>query len=271
MNPHETHTLARPRPHGDATPPVMTAALRLKIRDGGRRTRFAVAAAVILASIPGLGQPRGFAAAAESDGATSHHRFEDVEYWSRVFDDPKRDEWQQPDRVVRALALRPGMSVADIGAGTGYFSNRLSTAVGPTGAVFVVEVEPNLVARLRDRADQEGTSNLVPVLGSQDNPRLPPASVDLALFVDAYHHVNKRRAYLAILGRSLRPGARVAILEWKAGQRPVGPKAEDHKIPREQVEREMTEAGFESLPITDLLPHQHLLLFRRRATPDDPR
>ena len=97
--------------------------------------------------------------------ATAHHPFDDVPQWVAVFDDPKRDAWQRPDDVITALELRPGMRVADLGAGTGYFSRRLSQAVGPTGTVFAVDPEPNLVGYLRTRAEREHTDNVVPVLG----------------------------------------------------------------------------------------------------------
>ena len=230
--------------------------------------RFTIAVVAMLACAVTLGAPEP--ASAESpkpDAATSHRRFDDAAHWSKIFDDPERDQWQRPDDIVAALSLAPGMSVADIGAGTGYFSRRLATAVGSNGAVFVVEVEPNLVAHLRDRAEKEKTPNVVPVLASADNPRLPPASIDLALFVDAYHHVDGRMAYLRVLDRSLKPGARVAIIEWKAGKRPFGPKEEDHKLPPDQVEREMREAGFESVATADLLPHQYILVFRKNALP----
>jgi ubiquinone/menaquinone biosynthesis C-methylase UbiE len=225
---------------------------------------FLVATLIVVASAVGtpgwsLAEPHG------PDGATIHRRFDDAAYWSKVFDDPKRDAWQRPDEIVTALSLEPGMTVADIGAGTGYFSRRLSAAVGRGGTVFAVEVEPSLVTHMRDRADSEKTPNVIPVLASADNPRLPPAAIDVALFVDTYHHVDGRREYLATLRRSLKPSARVAIVEWKAGPQPFGPKEESHKLPREQVEREMAQAGFESLPVPDLLPHQYFLLFR--ATP----
>ncbi|HYC55626.1 MAG TPA: methyltransferase domain-containing protein [Candidatus Binatia bacterium] len=196
-----------------------------------------------------------------SDGATSHRRFDDVEHWRKIFDDPARDRWQMPDRIVAALSLKPGMTVADVGAGTGYFLSRLSKAVGDGGTVLAVEVEPNLVEHMRDRAEAQELGNVVPVLGSSDNPRLPRAAVDVVLFVDAYHHVDERRAYLPILKRSLRPDGRVAIIEWKAGSQPVGPKEEDHKLARETVIAEMTGAGFTLIPTEDFLPHQYLVIF----------
>jgi len=195
--------------------------------------------------------------------ATSHRRFDDVEHWTRVFDDPGRDEWQKPDELVRALAIGRGMSVADVGAGTGYLSRRLSAAVGESGAVFSVEVEPNLVTHLRERAEKEKTPNIVPVLASADNPRLPAGTIDLVIFVDAYHHIDDRTHYLEFVKRSLSRGGRVAIVEWKPGRLPVGPREEAHKIPREKLVRELEGAGFKPVGSLDVLPYQYLVMFDR--------
>jgi SAM-dependent methyltransferase len=196
--------------------------------------------------------------------ATSHRRFNDVAYWTRVFDDPHRAEWQKPDELVRALSISPGMKVADVGAGTGYFSALLSKAVGESGAVFAVEVEPNLVEHLRARAEKESTRNVVPVLASTDNPRLPAGTLDLVLFVDAYHHVDDRARYLETVKHSLTSSGRIAIVEWKPGPLPVGPREEEHKIPRDQLIRELEGAGFVLESSPDFLPYQWLLVFGRR-------
>src|SRR6185436_19501975 len=92
---------------------------------------------------------------ARSDDATTHRSFDDVEHWRKVFDDPARDQWQKPRELVKALGVRPGMVVADLGAGTGYLSHHLADAVGADGTVLVVETEPNLVVHLRKRAEEE--------------------------------------------------------------------------------------------------------------------
>jgi ubiquinone/menaquinone biosynthesis C-methylase UbiE len=108
---------------------------------------------------------------------------------------------------VAALQIPAGATVADLGAGTGYFARYLSQAVGPNGAVLAVEVEPSLIAYLRERAEREQLANVTPLLASLDNPRLPPASTDLILIADTYHHLDHRRAYLPLLIRALRPAA----------------------------------------------------------------
>jgi ubiquinone/menaquinone biosynthesis C-methylase UbiE len=201
------------------------------------------------------------ARADQSDDATATHSFADVARWEQVFDDPARAVWQQPARIVGALALAPGMMVADVGAGTGYFERALSAAVGPTGAVLAVEVEPALVTHLRARAEREGTANVVPVLGSADDPRLPAGRVDRVLLVDTYHHVNDRVAYFRRLGRALAPGGRIVVVDWEKRADAVGPPL-DHRLAREQVLAELARAGYAAVGDGARLPHQYVLVFR---------
>ncbi len=198
-----------------------------------------------------------------SHDATARHSFADVPYWVSIFDDPARDAWQKPGELLAALGVRRGMAVADLGAGTGYFSRRLSEAVGARGTVFAVDVEPALVAHLRERAEQERTANVVPVLASPDNPRLPAAGVDLVLVVDTYHHLDDRLAYLRRMRRVLRPAGRVAIVEWQKRELPVGPPVE-HKLARGQVLDEMRAAGYRLVAAPDVLPYQYVVVFTAR-------
>jgi len=192
--------------------------------------------------------------------ATVHHSFADVQQWVAVFDDPTRDVWQKPADVVRALGLREGMHVADIGAGTGYFSRYLAAAVGDSGAAFAVDTEPQMVAHLRERAEQEATSNVVPILASADNPRLPVAGVDLVLIVDSLHHIDDRINYLRRLRSFLKHGGRVAVIDFKKESIPVGPPPE-HKLARAQVVEEFGTAGYRLASEPDILPYQYFLIF----------
>lgn len=196
-----------------------------------------------------------------SDDATADHAFDDVEHWTGVFDNPKRDTWQKPDEVVRALGLKAGMAVADLGAGTGYFLRHLSTAVGPDGVVFAVEVETKLLDHIRKRAAAEALANVVPVLTSPDEPRLPHGRVDLVVIVDTYHHIDDRRQYLRRLARVLAPGGRVAIIDWLKRELPEGPPP-DHKLAREHVLDEMRAAGFNLIEEPAFLPYQYFLIFK---------
>ena len=192
------------------------------------------------------------------------HRFEDPARWAKEFDDPARDAWQKPAELVAALGLAPGATVADLGAGTGYFSSRLSRAVGASGAVLAADTEPALAEHLRHRAEQEGLANVVPILASADNPRLPAAASDVVLIVDTWHHIDDRVKYARRLAAALKPGGRVAIVDWQKRELPVGPPL-DHKLAREQVIDEMTQAGYRLAGEPDLLPYQYVLLFTPTA------
>jgi predicted methyltransferase len=224
-----------------------------------------LAVAVARAGEPATPTPAPSPAARQPFKATSTHPFDDVTHWQSVFDDPARDAWQRPAEVVAALGLRPGMAVADLGAGTGYFLRYLAPAVGPTGIVFAVETEPNLVAHLRTRAEREKLANVAPVLASFDNPRLPPRGLDVILIVDTYHHLDDRLPYLRHLKELLKPGGRVAVIDWQAGKLPVGPPA-DHKLAREEVIPEMTAAGYVLAEEPRVLPHQYFLIFTPAAS-----
>jgi len=208
-----------------------------------------------------LGCPAAHREHAGPHDATARHSFADVEHWSAMFDDPSRDAWQKPRDVVRALQLSPGMCVADLGAGTGYFSRHLSEAVGDTGSVLAVDTEPNLVVHLRHRAEQEGLRNVVPILASPDNPRLPAGGVDLVLIVDTVHHIDDRITYLQQLRRGLTPTGRVAVIDFKKEDLPVGPPPE-HKLARELVVQEFQAAGYTLVGDVDVLPYQYFLIFR---------
>jgi ubiquinone/menaquinone biosynthesis C-methylase UbiE len=202
-------------------------------------------------------------AQAGTHDATSHQSFADVDHWAAVFDDPGRAAWQKPEEVVRALGLRAGMTAADLGAGTGYFSRFLSAAVGAEGTVFAVDTEPKMVERLRVRAERDRTANVVPVLASLDDARLPAGAVDVILLVDTYHHIDDRVSYFSRLRGALRPAGRVAVVDWQKREQPVGPPL-GHRLAREVVVEEMRAAGYALAEEPDFLPYQYFLIFTRR-------
>jgi predicted methyltransferase len=197
-------------------------------------------------------------AGAAQSPATHQHSFGDAEKWSHVFDDPQRDAWQKPHEVIRALALEPRAVVADVGAGTGYFSARLANML-KEGRVYAVDVEPAMVKHLAERAKREHLPNMVAVAGAPDDPRLP-GKVDLVLLVDVYHHIDGRTAYFRKLRASLRPGGRVAIIDFRLDS-PEGPPREA-RIPPEQVKQEFVSAGYALSAEHTFLPNQYFLVFR---------
>ena len=195
-----------------------------------------------------------------SHDATSRHPFDDVEKWVEIFDDPERAEWQKPADVVVALGLKPGQRVADLGAGTGYFSRFLAEAVGPQGRVYAIDTEPEMVEHLARRAERERTLQVDAVLAEPDDPGLPEEGVDLVLVVDTYHHIDDRVHYLERLAKRLRPSGSVAIIDFQKRKLPIGPPPE-HKLARETVIDEFDEAGFRLREEPELLPYQYFLIF----------
>jgi len=185
------------------------------------------------------------------------HSFADVERYAKSFDDPKRDEWQMPDRVIAALGLKPGDRVADIGAGTGYFTVRLAkSAAAPK--VFAADIEPNMVKHLQHRAMMEGLKNVTAVQAKADSPNLPEG-VNVVLIVDTFHHIPNRVAYFTALRKSLQKGGRVAIVDFRKGS-PEGPP-EEFKFTPDQISAEMAKAGYVLQTAHDFLPRQMFLIY----------
>jgi cyclopropane fatty-acyl-phospholipid synthase-like methyltransferase len=205
-------------------------------------------AALAAAVLPALAQ----------HGAQPHHRrFDDAEKWSKVFDDPARDAWQKPAEVIAALKLAPDAAVADIGSGTGYFSVRLARAV-PQGKVFGADLEPDMVKFLNERAAKEKLPNLASHLAAEGDPKLP-APVDLVLIVDTYHHIEARAKYFSALRAALKPGGRVAIIDFRL-ESPTGPPARQRVAPK-IVAEEMALAGYREVERHEFLPNQYFLVF----------
>jgi ubiquinone/menaquinone biosynthesis C-methylase UbiE len=183
-------------------------------------------------------------------------------YIARLMD-PERDESQKPDQLVAALKLRPGQVACDVGAGPGYFTLRLARAVGTTGLVYAVDVEPRILEALRTRVEESGARNVVPVLGLGSDPLLPPAACDLVLVVNTYHHFPDRTAYLRRLTRSLKPRGRIVNVDYHKRETPHGPPLE-HRISREDFLREAGAAGLALAAEHTFLPYQYALELRAR-------
>lgn len=194
--------------------------------------------------------------------ATVRHGFGDVQRWVAAFDDPARDAWQKPVELVSALQIPQGATVADLGAGTGYFNRHLAQAVGPTGKVIAVDIEPSLVQHMGARALQEGTPQVEARLGAAHDPGLAQGEVDVVLLVDTYHHIDDRISYFRALRQAVREGGRLVVVDFKMGAQPVGPP-DAHKIPQDQVVAELVEAGWTEAGSLDLLPHQFVQVMAR--------
>src|SRR6516164_115069 len=189
------------------------------------------------------------------------HSFGQAEMWAKEFDDPARDAWQKPDEILDALHLEGTSRVADLGAGTGYFSVRIAKRV-PEGKLFSVDIEPDMLRYLRERAHHEHLNVIVPILASVDGANLPEP-VDLVLVVDTYHHIDHRIAYFAKLKASLRPNGRLAIVDFKADS-PDGPPPE-HRVSPEKVTAELNAAGYSLVATHQFLPRQYFLVLQSKA------
>ena len=174
----------------------------------------------------------------------------------------EREREERTDLLLKALALKSGMTVADIGAGTGYLSRRMAPELLPGGRVFAVDVQPQMIALLRRGIAAANLNNIEPVLGAEDDVRLPPASLDLAVMVDVYHELAFPRELLTTLVHALKIGGRLAFVEYRA-EDPRVPIKPLHKMSEAQVRREA-----EALPLVwrrtiDTLPWQHVVVFER--------
>ena len=197
---------------------------------------------------------------------TTQHGFEDINRWVAVFEDPKRGEWQKPDDVVTMLNIRPGDAIADIGAGTGYFTRRFAVAVGPEGKALGLDIEPSMVKYMKEDAQKRGLKNYEARLVKADEPGLAPQSVDIIFICDTYHHIEDRVVYLNNLKKSLKPNGRVVVVDFYKKELPVGPPPA-MKLSEETVKDEFLKAGYRLTRHLSFLPYQYFLEFEPALSP----
>ena len=176
---------------------------------------------------------------------------------------PERESEEAPSRAVEALELAPGMVVADIGAGSGYDTVRMASKVGPTGKVFATDIQVGMLSLLMRRVNSEGINNVVPVQGAVDDPRLAPASIDLALMVDVYHELAAPQVFVRKLREALKPDGRLVLVEFRK-EDPRVPIQEAHKMSVEQVRQELGADGYAIDKVIDVLPWQHIIVLKAK-------
>lgn len=201
-------------------------------------------------------------------GAAHDHRFDDIDRAVKMFESTERDAWQKPDEVVTQLQLRPGDVVADIGAGTGYFTRRFATAVEPNGQALGLDIEATMVTYMNEDARKRGLTNYHARQVQPHDPQLGPQSVDVVFICDTYHHMQDRVAYARLLAQALKSGGRVVIVDFQKRALPLGPPLE-WKLAPETVSEEFRQAGFQLSRSADFLPYQYFLEFT--LSPQDPR
>jgi arsenite methyltransferase len=171
-----------------------------------------------------------------------------------------RDSWQLPEKVIESLEIPPGAVVVDLGSGGGYFSFRLAQAVGPNGKVYAVDVDQGLNRDLSQRAQREGFKNIEVILAQPADPLLPESGVDLIFTSNTYHHIHERARYFANVKKYLRPGGRIAIIDFnqEGWLQSLG-----HYTPSDVIKKDMSAAGYRLEREFDFLPKQNFLIFHQ--------
>ncbi len=174
----------------------------------------------------------------------------------------EREDEENPDLAMRLIRVQRGSTAADIGAGSGYFTTRLARAVGSEGKVYAVDIQQGMLDLLQKTLARDRLTNVIPVLGAVDDPRLPAGALDLVLMVDVYHEFSAPQTMLQHMKRALKPGGRLVLLEYRA-EDPDVPILPDHKMTKAQVRMEIEHEGFRQQRVFDDLPRQHLIVFTR--------
>jgi predicted methyltransferase len=175
-------------------------------------------------------------------------------------DRPEREREESTSEAIKALRLQPGMVVADVGAGSGYYTVRLARAVGPTGRVYATDVQRGMLDLIERRVKEERLTNVVTVLGSDTDPSLPAQALDVALMVDVYHELQAPQTFMRRLRETLKPSGRLVLLEFRQ-EDPNVPIRTEHKMSVNGARRELSADGFTFRESVERLPWQHLLIF----------
>ena len=245
-----------PRPLAAACAPVYPAAM---VPPGHMRNLRLAVTLLALGALPHAG--------CHKEGRGAHYA--DPGAMIAKFEASDRDAWQMPDRVVRALPI-PGKDavLADIGAGSGYFTRRLAAEV-PAGKVYAVEVEAEFERYIRENREAWGQPNIVPHLAHYEDPMLPTGAFDLVFTADTYSYLPDRPTYFKRVHHALKPGGHLAIVDVRPDAKPPSEAvpAPERRVPRDQVVREVEAAGFRLVREETFLPHQYFLIFQRTDTP----
>lgn len=187
---------------------------------------------------------------------------QEQEKWVPDYD--RRDEWQQPEKILAAIGVKPGMTVADVGAGRGYFTFRLADCVGPEGKVYATDIDEKLLKSIQDRIQEEGIQNIVTILGDEDDPGLPEGQIDIILMVHVFHiiiHNQDPLLFLENIRSSLKPEGSLAIVHWdgaKMGYPDV------HAYSRESLLEVIEESDFRLIRVETFLPRDNIYIFRAK-------
>jgi ubiquinone/menaquinone biosynthesis C-methylase UbiE len=215
---------------------------------------------VVLAAIALLPTHLTAQDAVNRDAHEMHQLHDDPKAYIGALEDPKRDAYQKPHEVLTALKLKPGEVIADIGAGSGYFTFRIAHQVGPKGKVYAVDVSPDMIRHLNRRIRELKATNIVSVLADPDDPLLPGQSVNRIFICDVWHHVENPAKYLSTMKKILKPGGEIVMIDFHKKELPFGPPLQ-MKIAREDLIKQMATNGFRLAKEHTFLPYQYFLVF----------
>ncbi len=185
--------------------------------------------------------------------------FHSAEWLERL----EREQEERPADVIKAMGLKPGDVVADIGCGTGYFVRRMAKVVAPEGKVYGVEIQPEFIEMMKANCAKEGITNVEPVLGGEDDPKLPKGGIDWMLLVDVYHEFQQPQPMLARMREALKPTGKIALIEYRLDGDTALHIRKEHRMSVKQVLSEWNKAGFELVDLQEFLPSQHFFIFQR--------
>jgi ubiquinone/menaquinone biosynthesis C-methylase UbiE len=177
-------------------------------------------------------------------------------------DRPEREAEEAPEQALDAIGIRPGMIIADVGAGTGYMTLRMARRVGPEGKIYANDLQPEMLQKLRARSQRDKLSNVETVLGTGADPKLPPNTMDLVLLVDVYHEFSQPRTMLDKIRESLKQDGRLVLLEYRK-EDPAVPIRPEHKMSVAEVKAEVEAQGYKLDRVIEKLPRQHIIVFRK--------
>lgn len=205
-----------------------------------------------------------FAVHAQDAVKRDHHQMHglhrDPKAYIGALEDPKRDAYQKPHEVIHALGIKPGEVIADIGAGSGYFTFHLARHVGENGKVYAVDVSSDMILHINRRIRDVQANNVVSVLADSDDPLLPEPAVNRFFICNVWHHVENQEKYLSLMKKMLKPGGEIVIIDFHKKETPVGPPLKT-RIAREDLIKQMEGNGFRRAKEHTFLPHQYFLVF----------
>ncbi len=227
----------------------------LRDASAAARRRFLIAAAVSVLGVMAFAQAMHPVSGRRIAGVMGHAG-------AAWLERPEREQEEAPGKAIAALNIRPGQAIADIGAGSGYYTLRLADAVGPRGRVYATDIQPEMLALIKKKIDARSPGNVELILGTETEARLPAAAIDMALMVDVYHELAQPQLFLRSLKAALRPDGRLVLIEFRKEDASVPIRAE-HKMSVPEARMELEAEGFRFDRVIDVLPWQHILIFRR--------